>query len=360
MTGGRFERQGMPVETLVELAAYRTLVVGVAKELFRQANPNRQRVPRGFEERLDLRLQTVEDGSVMPVLDRAVGDGELLTADDEFTNARDVIGRAIDAVASDQPVPQDFPRSALLLFNGFGQKLRAGEAVELRRGNETQGPRYTPEVRRKLVLQDRHSVQQEIDDIGWVSEVDGDRMRCLIRLRTSPAATAVAAPLDELTFAAVKDVLEPRGEGPPVRLSGVGVYDSYQRLIRFDAIHEVSVIEEADELQRIDERLDELSALRAGWLDGDGRAIAESAIDNARRALPDLLGRDVPRVRIFPTPEGGVQAEWTVADTELGVTFDADGSVYAISVNILSGESEELEAGPQDLSRVASALGVAL
>jgi hypothetical protein len=359
LIGNRFDREGMPVETLVELAAYRVLIVGVAKELFRQAHPERQRVPRGFEARLQLRLKTIEEGSAMPVLEREVADGELLAAYDEFTSARDVIEHAVAAVADGQQLPDGFPRGALVLFNGFGQTLKPGEAVELRGGSAMGGPHYTPDVRRTLVLHSRRSVQQEVDDIGWVSEVDGDRMTCLIRLRTSPASTAVAAPLDELTFSAVKDVLEPRGEGPPVRVSGVGVFDADQRLIRFDAIHEVSVIEEAEELRRIDERIDEMTALKPGWLEGEGRQISALSIEKARRVLPDLLGRDVPRPRIFPTVGGGVQAEWILADTEVGVTFEADGAVYAIIVNLSTGEAEELDASVEALDRVAVILGLA-
>jgi hypothetical protein len=62
LTGGRFEGDGMPVEALVELVAYEQLVVGVAKELFRREHSGRQRLPRGFAERLQLRLRTVERG----------------------------------------------------------------------------------------------------------------------------------------------------------------------------------------------------------------------------------------------------------------------------------------------------------
>ena len=54
----------------------------------------------------------------------------------------------------------------------------------------------------------------EVRDIGWVSEVGGNRMSCLIRLRHGPS-TPVPAPLDELTFGPVKEVLEPNGEDRP-------------------------------------------------------------------------------------------------------------------------------------------------
>lgn len=357
LTGGRFDGEGMPVETLVELAAYRELVLGVAKELFRAAHPARQRVPRGFAERLQLRLRTVEDGSAVPVLERVAPAEALLAADDEFTHARDVIEDAVAAVAGGAELSSAFPRDALVLFNRFGQTLRSDEAVELRRGAATSGATYTRDVRKRLVLNQRRSFQEEVEDIGWVSEVDADHMSCLIRLRMGSQG-AIPAPLDEVTFAAVKEVLEPKGEGPPVRVSGIGVFDTDQRLIRFDSIHEVSVLEGADELATLERRFDELAALLPGWLDGEGVQLDTAVLRRARRVLAELLTFDVPQPRVFPTPDGGVQAEWNVADHEISVTFEPDGTLYAVSVNLASGQTEEPELPADDAEQIARLLVV--
>jgi len=345
----------MPVETVVELAAYRDLVLGVARERFRADHPARQRVPRGFAERLQLRLSTVESGSAVPVLDRVAAPGTLLAADDEFTHARDVIEDVVAAVAGGVDLPGAFPRDALVLFNRFGQTLRSDEAIELRRGTEMSGATYTREVRKRLVLNHRRTFQEEVENIGWVSEVDADHMSCLIRLRGGPPG-AIPAPLDEVTFAAVKKVLEPKGEGPPVRVSGIGVFDADQRVIRFDSIHDVSVLGDAEELARLDRRFDELAALPAGWLDGEGVALDAVVLDRARRILAELLNFDVPQPRVFPTPEGGVQAEWTVAGHEIGVTFEPDGTLYAVSVNLVSGQAEEPELAEDNAERIARLL----
>lgn len=355
LTGGRFDGEGMPVETLVELTAYRDLVLAVAKELFRAAHPTRERVPRGFAERLQLRLRTVEGGSAVPVLERVAATGTLLTGEDEFTQARDAIEDVVAAVAGGGDLPDGFPRGALVLFNRFGQTLRSDEAIELRRGAATTGARYTRDVRKRLVLNQRRTFQEEVEDIGWVSEVDADHMSCLIRLRMGPASP-IPAPLDEVSFAAAKEVLEPKGEGPPVRISGVGVFDTDQRLIRFDSIHDVTVLEDADELATLDRRFDELAALPAGWLDGEGASPDAVVLDRARRILAELVYFDVPRPRVFPTPEGGVQAEWTVAGHEVSVTFEPDGTLYAVSVNLASGQTEEPELATDSAEQIARLL----
>ncbi len=355
LTGGRFEGQGMPVEALVELTQYRELVLGVARAQFLHENPGRQRVPRGFFERLELRLQTVEKGSAMPVLERVALPGALLSVDDEFTHARNAIEDAVAAADADQPLPAGFPPEALVLFNRLGQTLRSDEAIELRRGSAETGPRYTAETRRKLVLTGKRTYQEELHGIGWISEVDATGMSCRVRLRLGPT-TPVPAPLDELTFGPVKDVLEPNGEGPPVWLSGVGVFDSERRLIRFDSIHDATVLDDPDDLASLDSRLDEIASLKAGWLDGDGVRPDIGALDRARRVLSDLLTFEVPRPRLFATPEGGVQAEWTVGENEISVTFEPDGQLYAVAVNLASGQSNEPKLTADDPEQIAQLL----
>jgi hypothetical protein len=355
MIGGRFDGAGMPVESLVELAAYRDLVFDVAKALFRQRHPDRQRVPRGFSDRLQLRLQTVEDGSAVPVLERVAQPGALLAHSDEFTEARDAIEDAVAAIANGDPLPDMFPRQSLVLFNRFGQTLRPEEAIELRRGSASSGPIYTSDVRRTLVLNHRRTYQQEVEDIGWVTEVDGSRMSSMIRLRLGPP-TSVPAPLDEVTFAPAKDVLEPNGEGPPVRVSGVGVFDTERGLIRFDSIHDVSVVEDPEELASLDQRFDQLASLNAGWMDGEGVPPSDAVLRRARRILADLLSLDIPRPRVFATPEGGVQAEWSVGDHEISVTFEPDGRLYAVSVNLASGKTDEPELTADDAEQIARLL----
>jgi hypothetical protein len=120
----------------------------------------------------------------------------------------------------------------------------------------------------------------------------------------------------------------------------------------------VSVLEDADELARLDRRFDELAALPAKWLDGEGARLDAVVVDRTRRILAELLNFDVPRPRVFPTPEGGVQAEWTVAGHEISVTFEPDGTLYAVSVNLASGQTEEPELPADNADQIARLLVV--
>ena len=180
-------------------------------------------------------------------------------------------------------------------------------------------------------------------------------MSSKIRLRMGPAGTIVA-PLNEVTFEPVKEVLEPSGKGPPVWVSGVGVFDSSGQLLRFDSIHDVEVVDDQEELKRLDERLEELAALQAGWLDGNGARPDISALSRARRTLAELLSLDVPQPRVFATPEGGIQAEWTIGNREISVTFESDTKLYTVAIDLSSGKTEEPELTEDDLAQIADLL----
>lgn len=103
----------------------------------------------------------------------------------------------------------------------------------------------------------------------------------------------------------------------------------------------------------LESRLDALSRLSGGWLDGDGVTPTPAAVETARHLIWVLLNHGVPRPRIAPTPEGGVEAEWSVDDREVSVTFEPDGSLYGNSVDLTTGEITEPELSPDDHQAVA-------
>lgn len=72
-------------------------------------------------------------------------------------------------------------------------------------------------------------------------------------------------------------------------------------------------------------RITELSRLQPGWLDGEGLPPTEQALKAAGRiatALPDPPGEE--RIRVYPTPAGGVQLEWRDANLLHSITVGPD------------------------------------
>jgi hypothetical protein len=69
-------------------------------------------------------------------------------------------------------------------------------------------------------------------------------------------------------------------------------------------------------------QLDHLRTLEDGWLDGEGKAPSDEGLDWLTHAFADHYPQDLASPYLYPTPDGGVQAEWSLSRFE--VTLDVD------------------------------------
>lgn len=112
-------------------------------------------------------------------------------------------------------------------------------------------------------------------------------------------------------------------------------------------------VERASEIRAMLERIESFAVLSAGWSDGQGKPASRSATELARDFLTRLLIDDlsIPRPAVFPTPDGGVQAEWSVGHWSIEALFPADGSdvcVEALNTETTS-EREHTFQDPREL-----------
>src|SRR3990172_10310185 len=70
--GGSFDDHGVDLDALPDLLAYKTLLVETAKELWRRKNPDRQRLPKNFEDSLSLKFYEIKAGSAAIPLMREI------------------------------------------------------------------------------------------------------------------------------------------------------------------------------------------------------------------------------------------------------------------------------------------------
>lgn len=86
---------------------------------------------------------------------------------------------------------------------------------------------------------------------------------------------------------------------------------------------------------RLDTQLDELAALPDGWLDGDGAALDRVGLEWFGAKFADRYPSDLPAPYLYPTPEGGLQAEWRLG-----------GSIIDLMVDLKIHRGEWDETGP--------------
>ena len=76
--------------------------------------------------------------------------------------------------------------------------------------------------------------------------------------------------------------------------------------------------------QKISERLDELRNMQDGWLDGDGVAPSHAGLDWLNSSFERYLPMNLPLPYMFPTPEGGIEAEWSIGRYSVMFEIDLD------------------------------------
>jgi hypothetical protein len=71
-------------------------------------------------------------------------------------------------------------------------------------------------------------------------------------------------------------------------------------------------------------RLDELRALQDGWCEGTGRSPSDDGLDWYTFAFDRHFADGLPLPYLYPTPEGGVQAEWSIGGREISLEIDLE------------------------------------
>lgn len=169
--GKRFEGHALDVECTQELIAYRNLIIECAKELWRRKNPDRVRLPRGFEEGFRLQFDRLKEGSTVVPLQRVRVDdqAELDFGNlDEFDDAAELIDATIKAAEEDVLLPDTLPSNVIPLFKDFGKTLRPDEVLYTRSRNGSSDAAYTVKARKRLAEWVDSTYEDAVDVIGEV------------------------------------------------------------------------------------------------------------------------------------------------------------------------------------------------
>jgi hypothetical protein len=113
-----------------------------------------------------------------------------------------------------------------------------------------------------------------------------------------------------------------------IRVVGMGLYDANDRLASITSVRDISTVDEGATNPDLDvkARLEQLASLGPGWLDGVGEAPDAEGLTWLAEFLHDAELTGLTRPHLYPTPEGGVQAEWSLPDAvEVSATFDLRG-----------------------------------
>ncbi len=349
LVGERFEQHTIPLELLKDLAVLEELVVEVAKHCYREAHPGRQRIPRGFTDGISLHLKSIDTGSAVAQIDLQTPDGELLppAAVTFFEQARERLVQAIAAAGSGGAVEDHLPAPLLGYFDRIGRGLREGEYVDFRPEHPELCSHLSQETRHELLWASGRfeAVSEELALRGTIPEMDQQKRTFSLQVLNGPR---VIAPMKDLHGDTVRAAFNGYNEGQRVLLQGVGRRKRDGKLLDIESVEHVSLLDPLD----VPARLDEFRTLKDGWLDGkEGRAPAAAGLDWLTRQFEWHYPDDLRLPWVFPTAEGGVQAEWQSGDQEITLDIDLEektGEWHLLDLNTGHEEFDEIELSRPD------------
>jgi hypothetical protein len=327
LVGARFEENSIPLEFLKDLAVLEELIIDVAKWIYLREHSSRKRVPRHFTDGIELKLSSIEAGSVMPVINLHIAHSSLFPPENQNCchAARDAVINAIDAAESNGVISNFLPDNALGYFDRIGRSLKEDEAMEFSIPNRTQPVRLTKDIRRRLVLAPA-SVKELSDETlvrGMIPEADQDDKTFEVQLCDG---RKIKTPIPAQHMDTILAAFNGYTNGDRVLIKGIGKFTRQGKLLSFESVEDISILDPLD----INTRLDELRNLKDGWYESSGRAPTQTGLDWLAQALNQHLADDDPLPYIYPTFEGGILAEWTKApnDVSLEISIDDHNAVW--------------------------------
>lgn len=316
LVGKRFEQHSIPLEVLKDLAALEEMIVEVAKWHFRQDNTERKRIPKGFADQISLDVVGIEEGSAIPELVLAVSTtfASLFPSvqQDCFEKARDSIIAAVDAAEKGQPVSGILTDSHLAYFDRIGRSLREDESIELNYLDPSRPARLNQATRRTLTMS-AVTLKQFTEEVvlrGSVSEADQGRARFELELFDGQK---VRAPMQSQHLETILEAFNGYQTGLRVSIRGVGRFNRTKCLEEFESVEHITILDSMD----LAARIDEFRSLKNGWLDGKGVSPKSQHLDWLTDQFEMYFPDDLPIPYLYPTAEGGVQAEWRIEPHEL-------------------------------------------
>lgn len=335
--GRRFNGARLPLDVLGDLPALRDLIAALAKQEFRQKNPDRKRVPQGFDKSISFALTNIDEGSAVPVftLDREaaqqnlpnIGDGMTEMVDSAFNR----VAKIFDDAANDI-FPQALSQDAIYALSKLGANIQKDESIEFTGTTGADGNVVSLDTfrRKKLLTHVRETYTVEFEDVGTLTGIDASHNTIQVltvkygELRLSLDGVSMPAEQFDGSLSAL------------IEFSLSIALDAHDDFKAIEKVHSVDLVRPYDDdVMRCVTRLQEIAGIEKGWL---GEQQGEQVVHLAGMRATQLvfMRADLAKeFRIFPTEDGGISLE-----------FDKLG--WSFAVEILPDGSLEIDASSED------------
>lgn len=332
--GARFTGARLPADASVNLSIYQHLLVEIAKQIWRERNPSRLRLPRNFERYFQLQLGKIENGSAVAHMPRFEEDLPPLFGSmepgDIFDLAQDKLIQIIDAANDNRPLPR-LSTPVRNELRALRKNLRLTEQIVVTRGrfnSEHDRHPVTASTREQIIREIREEKLRNISSFGILSGVS----------EAPPGITVVSESgilKFDLNFQTARTVYNGQnGRLVDFNIQAVVDYDGLVKEI--PAVNAVHLLDDDPAMLRAVARVEALAGLEAGWHNGTGLEIGQLTILTARD-IARFISSFETSIGIFPTVDGEITIEYTRNDLEWTVTVRDQHVV----VEVLSLDTDE-------------------
>lgn len=337
LVGKRFAAHTVPLDLLKDFSAFEEMLLEMAKRNYFAEYPDRKRLPKGFGKNISINLTAVEEGSAILalMLTSHLATTSLVPSIEEiyFNQAKDAVIETIMLVEQGKEVLLD--PVLLRYFDRFGRSLRDDESIEfsLPEGKAT----FNQKTRKKLLeISKIKNWSEDLTLKGCVSAVDKNNQTFDLELMNS---SKIKSNYLEQHQSVILEAFEGYENKALIEVKGVAILDRANSIKSFESFEQVTLLDPLD----IEARLEVLSLLNNGWLNGKGKAL-----DNAKAKLfseyfYSFYNESLPLPYLYPTAEGGLQAEWFINDWDISLEIDlANLNADLHGLNLQSDEEKEL------------------
>lgn len=340
LSGKRFEDHTIPLEVFKDFSALEELIVELAKYSYKQENPDRQRLPKGFTKNISLKLLGVGEGSAVPRIVLDIQNQDNATEYKKyFDNSKEMILKGVSAANNtDEKISQYTPEEYLSYFDKIGRSLKDDEALELAPQNVENKAVINKTTRKKLLLSSPRLEEITEETVLRGKIYEADQKEKTFTLQSSDGLT-LKAPMDSQHKETIFQAFNNYENGTKVLVQCLGCFNRNDKLIRIETVEHISLLDIND----VPSRIDELKSLKDGWLDGVGKAPNANGLNWLATQFDNYALEDMPLPLAFPTEEGNVQMEWTFGDFDISLEIDLVTHQALLHILNLQTDNEELD-----------------
>ncbi|MCL2033017.1 MAG: hypothetical protein FWG96_07120 [Methanomassiliicoccaceae archaeon] len=324
--GKRFDFHTLPIDILPDILAFEKLIKHCAAKKYMEQHPQRERLPRGFKEQVSIGISKISPGSTEVGLSFTVYGQQHISLTDEEACYYQAVDEIINAIEVIEEGNSELPEEWAPFFDKFGRSLKEGEEVIIQSGRRK--AEFNKARRHRILATTRKPFTDEIQLWGIVSNIDLEHDKIIVISSEGGVSLPVDIDMDIWSNYLIGQVSNKISQ-TKIYIEGIGNFSGVGKLLSIEEVKDIQLLDPLD----IQARIEELSHLEDGWLDGTGKGILKDGAKRVAELFALCYEEKLPTPHIFPTEDGELQAEWSIGVSELILRVNLEtliGRVVAI------------------------------